>query len=242
MDIVFFKSIPEYLPILLLLMLISSSVRFLHYKYFERYFKLTFESAPVWSLFYFSFWFLVLVFLFPQEIYSLFSQINFLGYLALTAILLVVFPAFFRYMRLSVGNPKWLAEKFPGQGILSLEERYILAKIGDVLFQQGLAGIMLLVLLAHGFEYSETVIIFIALFSLAHIYIFRTAGFVWGIHYTVYAALAGFAFPFLIIFIKGGIGYSIVLHMMFYVFSAAFFAKLPYPSERIKRHIGTVAH
>lgn len=225
------------LPILLLV-LISSLARYLHLVYFEHYFKLTFESAPVWNLFYFALWSLVVFVFFPAEIHALFSQISFVGYLFLVVLLLIVFPAVYRSLRTNVGNPAWLAQLFPGQGMLTLEERYIFAKVGDVVFQQFIAGAMLLTLMAHGYEYPQVVIIFLALFTLAHVYLFRTAGFVWGVHYTAYAALSGFAFPFLIIFIPGGIGYAIVLHMLFYVLSAAFFAKLPYPNKAIRKHLG----
>ena len=221
-----------------ILVLISSVARYIHLVFFERYFKLTFEGAPFWNLFYFSLWTGVIVLLFPIEITELVSQISFIGFLLLFVLLLVVFPAMYHIFRLQIGNPVWLAELFPGQGMLTLEERYIFAKIGDVVFQQSVAGAMLLTLLAQGLEYPVIVGIFLVLFTFAHLYLFRTSGFVWGMHYTAYAMLGGFAFPFLIIFVPGGIGYSIVLHMLFYVLSAIFFAKLPYPSKRIRKHLG----
>lgn len=222
-----------------ILILISVAARTIHFRYFEEYFKLTFEGAPFWNLFYFGVWALIVFWIFPNELSRLFGDVSFIGYLALVVLLLIIFPAVYRGLRLSVGNPEWLSTLFPGQGMLTLEERYIFAKIGDVVFQQFLAGALLLVLLAQGFTYPQTVIAFFVLFTLAHLYLFRTAGFVWGLHYTAYAALAGFAFPFLIVFIPGGIVYAIVLHMLFYVLTAAFFAKLPYPAKRIRKHLGT---
>ena len=223
---------------IVLLVLISSVARTLHLMLFERYFKLTFEGAPIWNIFYFFVWIGVVFLLFPQELGVLFGQISLIGYLALFTLLLIVFPAIFRGLRTSVGDPAWLSELFPGQGMLTLEERYIFAKIGDVVFQQCLAGALLLVLLAQGYTYPQVVLVFFVLFTFAHLYLFRTAGFVWGLHYTAYAALAGFAFPFLIIYLPGGIAYAIILHMLFYVLSAAFFAKLPYPTKRIRKHLG----
>ena len=223
-----------FLPVagsLLTLILISSAARAVHHFYFEHYFKLTFVDAPVWSLFYFGAWSVIVVVLFPHEIRQLLSGVTIVGYLLLAFAMLVVFPGIYRSMRKRVGNPEWLALLFPEQGMLTLEERYIIAKIGDVIFQQLIAGAMIFLLLAHGFVYPQIVGIFLVLFTLAHLYIFRTAGFFWGMHYTAYAALGGFAFPFLIIYVPGGVGYAIILHMLFYVLSAAYFAKLPHPKN-----------
>jgi hypothetical protein len=220
-----------------LLVLISSAARIFHLQLFQRYFSLTFEDAPVWSLFYFSFWAAVVFFFFPQEISSLFAQVSFLGYLALFVLLMIVFPAVYKLLKSQIGSPEWLIKLYPGQGMLTLEERYIFAKIGDVIFQQFIAGALLLVLVAQGLEYQVITAIFLVLFTLAHIYIFVTAGLMWGMHFTAYAILGGFAFPYLIIFVPAGIAYSIVLHMLFYVLSAVFFAKLPYPHPTVRRHI-----
>jgi general stress protein CsbA len=231
---------PDFLPVIVpiaLLVLISSAARFIHLQLFQRYFSLTFEDAPVWSLFYFSFWTLVVVFFFPQEIQILFSQVTFLGYLGLFILLFVIFPAVYKLFKVHIGSPEWLTKIYPGQGMLTLEERYIFAKVGDVIFQQCVAGALLLTLFAYGFEYQYITAIFLILFTLAHIYIFVSAGVVWGMHFTAYAVLGGFAFPYFIIFVPAGIAYSIVLHMLFYVLSAVFFAKLPYPHPAVRRHI-----
>lgn len=222
--------------------LISIAARSIHLIFFERYFKLTFEDAPVWSLFYFGGWTAVIALLFTDELKDLFGAISFSGYLILTLCLMVVFPFVYKILHESVGSPKWLAEIFPGQGMLSLEERYIVAKIGDVVFQQSAAGALIVALSAHGVSYPNIVFIFVALFAVAHLYIFRTAGFFWGLHYTAYATLGGFAFPFLILFVPGGIGYAILLHMLFYVLSAAFFAKMPHAKNAtISRELVGVA-
>jgi hypothetical protein len=234
---VIFSPVLEILVPLLLLIILSSIARYIHLIFFERCFKLTFEDAPVWSLFYFGFWTAVVVILFPVQTHYLFASISVFGYFLLASLLLVIFPAIFLFLRKYIGDPKWLSELFPGQGMLSLEERYIIAKIGDVIFQQSIAGVIVLLLVAQGLEYPQIVAIFLPIFLLAHLYIFRTSGFVWGIHYSAYAALGGFAFPFLIIFVPTGIAYAIVFHMLFYVLSAAFFAKLPYPHATIRKHI-----
>ncbi|MHB1163278.1 MAG: hypothetical protein ACYCZZ_01995 [Minisyncoccota bacterium] len=224
---------PEAIPLLTAtsgLIIISAVARTIHFELFERYFKLTFADAPVWSLFYFSAWATLVAFLFPVQIQTLFADVSFLGYIGLTFMLIVVFPALYHAMRKKDGNPEWLLELYPGQGMLTLGERYIVAKIADVAFQQFIAGALILTLSAGGVSYPIIVGVFVALFTAAHLYIFRTGGLLWGLYYTTYAALSGFVFPFLILFVPGGIMYSILIHMLFYVLSGIFFAKLPRPN------------
>lgn len=217
------------------LILISATARTIHFELFEKYFKLTFADAPVWSLFYFSAWAGLVAWLFPVPIQALFSGVTLLGYLALTFLLLVVFPVLYRAMRTRDGAPAWLVVLYPGEGMLTLGERYILAKIADVVFQQFIAGALILTLSASGVSYPAIVGVFVLLFASAHLYIFRTDGLLWGLYYTTYAALSGFAFPFLILFVQGGIIYAILIHMLFYVISGIFFAQLPRPSGAITR-------
>ena len=229
---------PDTLPLLIPvggLILISATARAVHFELFEKYFKLTFANAPVWSLFYFSAWAALVARLFPAQIAALFAGVSSLGYLALAFMLLVVFPALYHAMRKNSGSPEWLAAIYPGEGMLTLGERYILAKIADVVFQQFIAGVLILVLSAGGVSYPAIVGVFIGLFAAAHLYIFSTDGLLWGLYYTTYAALAGFAFPFLILFVPGGIMYAILIHMLFYVLSGIFFAKLPRPGAAIAR-------
>lgn len=217
------------------LILIATVARTVHFELFEKYFKLTFANSPVWSLFYFSAWTGLVTFLFPDMIKHLFAGITSLGYLGLAFVLLVVFPVLYRMIRTQDGSPEWLATLYPDEGMLTLGERYILAKIADVVFQQFVASVLILTLSAHGVSYPAIVGVFVGLFAAAHFYIFRTDGLLWGMYYTTYAALSGFAFPFLILFVKGGIAYAILIHMLFYVLSGIFFAKLPRPSPVISR-------
>jgi len=215
------------------LVLISAVARTIHFELFEKYFKLTFADAPVWSLFYFGAWTALVALLFPVQTQELFVDVSILGYLALAFILLVVFPMLYRALRERDGSPEWLIALYPGEGMLTLGERYILAKIADVAFQQLISGVLILTLFTAGVSYPTIVGVFIGLFAAAHLYIFRTDGLLWGLHYTTYAALAGFAFPFLILFVPGGIMYAMLIHMLFYVISGIFFAKLPRPSATI---------
>lgn len=224
----------------LVLMTISTVARLIHAQYFERQFHLTFEEAPVYSLFYFTAWSGLVVFLFPTQITALFAHVTPAHYTLLAFMMLVVFPTLYHLTRKKNGNPEWLFTLFPGQGMLTLGERYILAKIGDVVFQQLIAGAMILTLAQQGVSYPTIVGVFVVLFALAHLYLFRTSGAFWGLYYTTYAALGGFAFTFLIIFVPDGVVYSILIHMLFYVLSGILFAKLPRPDKAVYHDLSGV--
>lgn len=219
---------------------ISAIARSVHFELFEKYFKLSFADAPVWSLFYFSAWATLVGLLFPSEIRTLFADVSPAGYLSLAFLHLVVFPLLYHAVRTRNGSPEWLALLYPSEGMLTLGERYILAKIADVVFQQFTAGALILTLSHGGVSYPVIVAVFVALFTVAHLYIFSTDGLIWGLYYSTYAALAGFVFPFFILFVPGGVMYAIVVHMLFYVLSGIFFANLPRPSEAIAREFNGV--
>ena len=218
---------------IVLLAVISTTARLIHVSLFEKHFKITFADAPVRSLFYFGTWSFVVWFLYPGQIRILFAHVTIVDYIAMALMMLVFFPWLYHATRKKDGNPQWLLSFFPGQGMLTLGERYILAKIADVIFQQLIAGVMILTLVGAGVQYPVIVIVFVTLFALAHVYLFKTSGMFWGIYYTTYAALGAFAFTFFIIFIPNGITYAILFHMLFYVLSGVLFAKLPRPSREV---------
>jgi hypothetical protein len=159
----------------------------------------------------------------------LFAYVSPVGYIALTFLFVVVGPVVYHTLRKQGGVPRWFMLATPDEPILTLGERFILAKVADVVMQEFAAGIIILALNDAGLSYPWVVFASIIVFSAAHAYIFVTSGAFWGIYYTSYAALAGFAIPFLILFVPAGIVYALVLHMLFYVLSGAFFAKFPNP-------------
>lgn len=226
-----------YQEILILIVILVAS-KFVYHWFFERHFKLGFASAPILSLIYFALWSLVVYLFFTEEVWRLFAEVSAGGYLLLLLVLLGVFPVFFAFLKGQVGVPEWLNSVYPGQGILSLEEAYIIAKVGDVFFQQVAAGALIFTLLSAGLSYEALTGFFVVFFMLAHLYVFKESGLIWGVHYTTYATLGAFAFPFFIVLLPGGVVYSIILHMLFYVISSVFFAILPYPTKAVRRHIG----
>jgi len=217
--------------------LIVAATRGIYVPWFTHYLKFFYSNAAVWIFLYFSAWATVIALLFPPYIVRLFSSVSILGYIVLVFLFIVAFPLIFRLLRMRAGTPEWLALMYPDEPILSPEERFILGKVGDVVFQDFAIGILILTFSDAGYSYPLIVGIFVALFAIAHLYIFLTSGFFWGLYYTTYAALGGFVFPFLILFIPGGIAYALIVHMLFYVVSAALFARFPQPSTAVSHHI-----
>lgn len=224
------------LPIAIIV-LVAGIARTVHWLLFTKQLKVTYSNAPVWTFFYFSAVAVVLGITFPALLARLFADVNLIGYLVLLFLFVVAFPATYHFLHEKVGVPKWLADMTPDEPILTLGERFILAKVADVAMQEFAAGMIILILSDAGVSYPVIVLASIVLFAAAHVYIFLTSGFFWGLYYTTYGALAGFAIPFLILFVPGGIAYALVLHMLFYVLSAALFAKFPQPHANVKHDL-----
>jgi hypothetical protein len=220
---------------------LAAAARILYWRLLARRLKLNYVNAPVWTFFYFGAFALGLGLLFPNAIARLFASVSLLGYLALLFLFIVVFPAVYRGLRRQGGVPEWLAQSTPDEPILTLGERFILAKVADVVMQEFAAGVIILALAGAGAPYPWIVLTSVAIFGLAHAYIFETSGVFWGMYYTSYAALAGFAIPFLILLVPGGIAYALVLHMLFYVLSGAFFATFPRPDTALPHELTSPA-
>lgn len=122
--------------------------------------------------------------------------------------------------------PKKLARANPDQQFLLIDDRFLLAKTGDVLFQQTVAGILILIMTSAGIPFETLVPIFAGIFFLIHLHMFLSTRIIWALYFSIFAALGGFVLPFLILTVEGGIYYALALHMMWYVGSGAFFGFL----------------
>ena len=219
------------------IILVILLMRGIHTQLFTQRLKFFYSNAAAWLFLYFSAWAIVLGFLFPTHVWQLFSGVSVIGYILLVFLFVVLFPFIFHILRTKTEKQEWLANMYPDEPLLSPEEQFILGKTGDVIAQDFAVGILILLLAGAGVSYPVIVGIFVVLFALAHVYIFATSGFFWGLYYVTYALLAGFVFPFFVLFTSGGIAYVMVVHMLFYVVSAALFAKLPRPSKAVSKHI-----
>lgn len=218
---------------LALLVVVAVAIRTVYVAFLQQRLHVTFADAPARSLLYFALSSTILVALFPDEVRQLFSGVSTLGYFALATLFFVLFPALYRMLRRTVGAPTWLYKTFPSQTLLTLEESYIVSKVGDVVSQQLVGGIFILLLSEAGVSYDVVVFAFMGLFLLSHVYLFFTSGFIWGLYYSGLALGGAFAIPFFVVFVPGGIVWSIILHMLFYVLASTFFAKLPRPTKAV---------
>lgn len=218
---------------LTLLVVIAVAIRLVYVFFLQKRLQLTFADAPARSFLYFTLASFVLVALFPNETRMLTSDISSLGYVLLLFAVFVAFPLVYRLLRKKMGAPEWLYASFPTQTMLTLEESYIVAKVGDVLSQQLAGGIFILLLHGAGVAYPVIVFSFIVLFLASHVYLFFTSGFIWGLYYSGLSLGGAFAIPFLVLFVPAGVAWAFLLHMMFYVLAGAFFAKLPRPTPSV---------
>lgn len=227
----------ELLP-LVTLILLGGLHRYTFSSLFEKYFRLTLVDAPVYSLIFFAAWAIVFGSVFPRETSKLFEDVTIIGYLVLIAVFFVAFPAIYRFLRREHGKETpWLSKLYPKEGMLSLEERYIMAKVGDVFVQQLIAGIMVTILVSLNFSYPWVVGIFVSVFGAAHLYLLRTSGILWGLYYTFFGVMGAFAIPFFIFYIEAGIWYTLIFHLFLYVLFAAFFAYFPKPSRSVLKDV-----
>jgi hypothetical protein len=225
-----------YFSIVVLLVL-AILQRTMYVMLFQTVFKLSFKDAPVRAFLFFTAWSALYILLFQEYVERIFTDVSAIGYITLIFVVIVLFPLMFKLLRTKLGAPVWLSKTFPTQAFLSLEEQYIVSKVGDVASQQLIGGILVFLLSDLGYSYTTIVLIFVVIFALSHVYLFFSSGFIWGLHYTMFATAGGFAMPFLFLFVSGGVLYSFVAHMLFYVLSAAFFAKLPRPDVNVCRDI-----
>ena len=96
-------------------------------------------------------------------------------------------------------------------------EWYFLPKSVDILFQQLLIVALVLSLSARGYEVRKISLYCAALFGGTHILLaFGGVPLGYVIRFMVFAALFGLIFPYLILRIPNGLGYSYILHWLYY--------------------------
>ena len=122
--------------------------------------------------------------------------------------------------------PKRLSKANPDQQFLLIDDRFLLAKTGDVIFQQVVAGILLLIMSAYGIPFETLVPLFAGIFFVIHLHMFLSTRVIWALYFSIFAALGGFVLPFLILNVPGGVYYALCLHLLWYVGSGAFFGFL----------------
>lgn len=199
----------------------------------NRRLHLTLAKNPLLTFVYFIVMAGVLAFLFPYEAVRLYVPGSSLTLLFFLFMLFVVYPWAYGRLKAHHQTPTRLAKAYPDQQFLLIDTRYLFSKTGDVIFQQTAVGILLLILDEAGVPLSELVPLFALIFGIIHLHLFVATRALWATYFTISAAVGGFMLPFIILTVPGGIYFSIVIHMLWYVASGALFGSI----EAIERDI-----
>jgi hypothetical protein len=193
---------------------------------FNRRLHLSFSKNPTLTFLYFVFMGLAVAALFWGYTKELFFSSSILSVLVCLVVLTVLNPWIYDRLQALDKEPDRLAKANPDQQFLLIEDKYLLSKTGDVLFQQLVAGILILLLSKAGLPFDVLVPIFAGIFFLSHLHMFLSTRVIWALYFSMFATLGGFVLPFLILNVEGGIYYAIAIHMLWYVGSGAFFGFL----------------
>jgi hypothetical protein len=192
----------------------------------NRRLHLSFVKNPVLTFVYFVAMTLLVALVFYPYSVALFHPGSILTVFFFLFVLFVLNPWAYRTLVKEGMVAKRLAALYPDQAFLALDERYLLSKTGDVVFQQTALGILALMLIALGVPFTTLVPLFALAFAALHLHLFLSMRPLWAGYFTVCATVSGFVLPYLLLFVPGGIYFAIVLHLMWYVGSGALFGSI----------------
>jgi hypothetical protein len=193
---------------------------------FNRRLHLSFSKNPTLTFLYFVFMGLAVAGLFWDYTKELFFPSSILSVFLCLVALTVVNPWIYSRLQVFDKEPDRLAKANPDQQFLLIDDKYLLSKTGDVLFQQLVAGILILLMFKAGMPFDTLVPVFAGIFFLSHLHMFLSTRIIWALYFSLFATLGGFVLPFLILNVEGGVYYAIAVHMLWYVGSGAFFGFL----------------
>lgn len=192
----------------------------------DRRLHLSFVKNPVLTFVYFILMTLLIAGVFYPYAALVFHPGTSLTLIFFLFVLFVVNPWAYRHMKEAGIVAKRLAKLYPGQSFLAIDERYLLSKTGDVIFQQTALAILALMLTALGMPFTTLVPVFAIAFALLHLHLYLSMPVIWATYFTICAAAAGFILPYLLLLVPGGVYYAIVLHLLWYVGSGALFGSI----------------
>lgn len=209
--------------ILLFSLLVLNRLAFIYI--FNRRLHVTLSANPGLSFLYFVGMGLAVALLFSDYAMILFEPYV-IPVMAFLVVATVINPWIYDRLQEMKKLPKKLSKANPDQQFLLIDDRFLLAKTGDVIFQQIVAGILLLIMAAYGIPFETLVPLFAGIFFLIHLHMFMSTRVIWALYFSIFAALGGFVLPFLILNVPGGVYYALCLHILWYVGSGAFFGFL----------------
>jgi len=187
---------------------------------------LSFVKNPVLTFVYFILMTLMVVGIFYPYAAIVFNPGTSLTVVLFLFVLFVLNPWAYRHMNDAGLVAKRLSKLYPGQSFLAIDERYLLSKTGDVIFQQTALALLALILTALQVPFTTLVPVFAIAFAVLHLHLYLSMPFIWATYFTVCATAAGFMLPYLLLMVPGGVYYAIILHLLWYVGSGALFGSI----------------
>lgn len=188
-------------------------VKGIFYRFFER--GESYVKNPLRTSIYFLGASCVVYLLFSSEVVPFLSTITFKSRIILLFFLLGAFlyyKLFDAYLHLRGVKRHHLL-------LAQISQKYLFSKLFDVLFQQLEIIVLVSLLQSLNVSFNVIVCIFAILFSLLHIPLIKLKGRNFGIYFTLSAVISAFVFPYYILFVPGGVLYSFMIHITFYLFS-----------------------
>lgn len=210
--------------LLLFSLLVANRLTFIYV--FNRRLHLSFSKNPSWTFLYFLSATILVALFFSEYVTQLFASHSVIAFVSCLFVLAVFNPWVYDQLTDLRKRPKALAKANPDQQFLLIEDKYLLSKTGDVIFQQVAAGVLILLMIKGGVPFETLVPWFAGIFFLSHLHMFLSTRVIWALYFSVFATLAGFVLPYLILYVDGGIYYAIAIHTLWYVGSGAFFGFL----------------
>lgn len=192
----------------------------------DRRLHLSFVKNPVLTFVYFIAMTLLIVAMFFPYAAVVFNPGTSLTIVLFLFVLFVLNPWAYRHLKEAGLVARRLAKLYPGQSFLQIDERYLLSKTGDVIFQQTALALLALMLTALGMPFQTLVPVFAVAFAVLHLHLFLSMPPVWATYFTICATAAGFVLPYLLLLTPGGLYYAIILHLLWYVGSGALFGSI----------------
>ncbi len=219
--------------LLLFFVLVANRLTFIYI--LNRRLHMSFVKNPALTFLYFIGTALAVAVLFWAYAVELFTTHSVVSVFACLAVVTVLNPWVYDQLEKRERRPTRFARAHPDQQFLLIEDKYLLSKTGDVIFQQLVAGILLLIMARSGIPLETLVPVFAGIFLLSHVHLFFITKAIWALYFSIFATLWAFVFPFLILYVEGGVYYAIAIHTFWYVGSGAFFGFLEQATETATR-------
>jgi len=210
--------------ILLFFVLMVNRLAFIYV--FNRRLHMSFAKNPASTFLYFILTAFAVGVLFWDYVVELFTPSSIVSVFVCLVVVTVLNPWIYERLQEHKKRPVRLAQANPDQQFLLIEDRYLLSKTGDVIFQQMVAGVLILIMARSGVPFETLVPVFAGIFFLSHIHMFFFTETIWALYFSIFATLGGFVLPFLILNVEGGVYYAIAIHTLWYVGNGAFFGFL----------------